>query len=269
MNAGLIFSTRPGLCLQRRTSRPHRTAGSRFSPAFAGRCGPGSPGAFRGRGHVADLQVLDPDQVEAPRDVCGHLLGPVFAPVRLAGAQPGDRVLDPARRFEPAWRGRECAAVAAAWSAPRGQGGAVQQLAGGQGRGDRHAPVDAYRLAVTRCGNRPGDHREGDMPAARRGPGSPGRTSRLAAPRGTSGTAPTRPWAPRPGRRGGRPGALPLRAAPTIRNPSSRPALRHDGRPAGLAGSKNAAIAWVKSRRPAAAPSGSRRPATGTRPGPG
>ena len=34
-----------------------------------------------------------------------------------------------------------------------------------------------------------------------------------------------------------------------MRNPSSRPALRHDGRPAGFAGSMNAAIAWAKSRR--------------------
>ncbi len=33
-----------------------------------------------------------------------------------------------------------------------------------------------------------------------------------------------------------------------IRNPSSRPALRQDGRPAGFAGSKNAVIAWAKSR---------------------
>ena len=50
---------------------------------------------------------------------------------------------------------------------PGGQGGAGQQLAGGQGRGDRHAPVDAHRLAVTGGGNRRGDHREGDVPAAR------------------------------------------------------------------------------------------------------
>ena len=44
--------------------------------------------------------------------------------------------------------------------------GAVQHLAGGQGRGDRHAPVDAHRLAVTRCRHRRGDHGEGDVPAA-------------------------------------------------------------------------------------------------------
>jgi hypothetical protein len=35
----------------------------------------------------------------------------------------------------------------------------------------------------------------------------------------------------------------------TTRNPSSLQALRHEGRRAGFAGSKNAAIAWAKSRK--------------------
>ena len=52
-------------------------------------------------GHVLDLQVLDPDHVEPPRDARGHLLGPVLAPVTVPGAQPGDRVPDPAAAFEP------------------------------------------------------------------------------------------------------------------------------------------------------------------------
>jgi hypothetical protein len=39
------------------------------------------------------------------------------------------------------------------------------------------------------------------------------------------------------------------RTAVSRRNPSSRPALRHDGRPAGLPGSQNAATARAKSRR--------------------
>src|SRR5450631_1519840 len=51
-----------------------------------------SPG---GAGHVPDLEVLDPDHVEPARDVGAGLLGPVLAPVRLAGFQPGDRVPDP------------------------------------------------------------------------------------------------------------------------------------------------------------------------------
>ena len=132
---------------------------------------------------------------------------------------------------------------------PRGQGGSVQHLAGGQGRGDRHPPVNAHRPgrypgAGPARGSRRRRHASGP-----RGPSSPGRTSRPAARRGTSGTAPIRPWAPRPGRPSGTPGAHPTAAPrPTIRNPSSRPALRHDGRPAGLPGSKNAVIARAKSR---------------------
>ena len=54
------------------------------------------PRAFRGAGHVRDLQVLGPDQVEPPREIRAGLLRPVLTPVRLPGAQPGDRVLDPA-----------------------------------------------------------------------------------------------------------------------------------------------------------------------------
>src|SRR5436190_3750716 len=54
------------------------------------------PRAPRRPGHVADLQVLDPDQVEPPRDAGAGLLRPVRAPVALAGPQPGDRVPHPA-----------------------------------------------------------------------------------------------------------------------------------------------------------------------------
>jgi hypothetical protein len=59
------------------------------------------PGAFRGPGHVRYLQVLDPDKVEPPCEIRACLLGPVFAPVGLAGLQPGDRVLGRPRRFDP------------------------------------------------------------------------------------------------------------------------------------------------------------------------
>ena len=56
---------------------------------------------------------------------------------------------------------------------PPGQAGSVQQVPGGQGRGDRHAPVNAHHLAVTRRGNRLRDGGEGDMPPARPVPGHP------------------------------------------------------------------------------------------------
>src|SRR6266700_5384963 len=47
------------------------------------------PRAPRRPGHLRDLQVLDPDQVEPAREVRAGLLRPVLTPVRLAGLQPG------------------------------------------------------------------------------------------------------------------------------------------------------------------------------------
>ena len=52
-----------------------------------------------------------------------------------------------------------------------------------------------------------------------------------------------------------------------IRNPSSRPALRQDGRPAGFFGSKKAAIARAKSRKACCCTIWSLPPATGARRG--
>ena len=79
--------------------------------------------ASRGPGHVRDLQVLDPDHVEPPRDAGAGLLGPVLAPVGLAGPQPGDRVPRPSAavpsRAAP-WRA--CAPGAAVASAPARSG---------------------------------------------------------------------------------------------------------------------------------------------------
>ncbi len=140
-----------------------------------------APGAFRRPGHVRDLQVLDPDHVEPPRDVRGDLLGPVLAPVRLAGPQPGDRVLHPAAAVRsPLSAGERALQPPQPGPLPRGRGGAGQHLAGGQGRGDRHPPVDAHGLAVTRCGNRPGITAKAARPCATTAarPGSPGRRTR-------------------------------------------------------------------------------------------
>jgi len=124
--------------------------------------------AFGRPGHVPDLQVLDPDHVEPPRDAGAGLLHPVLTPVTLPGPQPGDRVPPPAaavraplRAGQPALQPPQPAPL------PPGQARHMQQLTCRQGRGDRHPPVDPHHLAVTRCGNRPGDHGEGDMPAAR------------------------------------------------------------------------------------------------------
>ena len=221
----------------------------RFSPAFCRTLRPGFPGAFRGPGHVLDLQVLDPDQIEPPRDIRGHLSAQSLRRSASRACSRAIACLTRPRRFDPrlARASLRCSRRSRVRSARSGRGQCSSWPV------DRAAETATPRSMPTTWplpgraparGSRRRRHASGP-----RGPWSPGRTSRPAVPRGTSGTGPTRPWAPRPRRRGGTRGARPLPPAATIRNPSCRQALRHDGRPAGLAGSKNAAMAWVKSRR--------------------
>ena len=134
---------------------------------------------------------------------------------------------------------------------PHRQAGNCEQLPGRQGR--RTPPRPGRCPQPGRCpvrGSGSGISREGDMPAARPGPSSPGRTSPPAVPGGTSGTAPIRPSAPRPRRPSGT-----AAARPTAARASRRCGTLHPGRPCarsgagpGCAGSKNAAIAAAKSR---------------------
>ena len=69
------------------------------------------------------------------------------------------------RQFEPRRPGQACAPAAPARALPHGQAGDAKQVSGRQGRGHCHAPVDAHGVAVTRRRNRPGNYREGNMPA--------------------------------------------------------------------------------------------------------
>ena len=89
VNAGLIFSTRPGALFAAGvpadpTPNPGSPGSARPS---AGRSGPGSPRAPRQPGHVPNLQVFDPDRVEPLRDARGHVLRPVLTPVTPPGPQ--------------------------------------------------------------------------------------------------------------------------------------------------------------------------------------
>jgi hypothetical protein len=54
-----------------------------------------------GSGHVLDLEVLDLNQVEPPRDGRGGLLSPVLTSVGLAGAQRAMARFTPTRRSDP------------------------------------------------------------------------------------------------------------------------------------------------------------------------
>jgi len=125
------------------------------------------PGALRGPGHRPDPQVLHPDHVEPAGDIGAGFLGPVLTPVRLPGAQPGDGMPDPrpAVRSAPG-TGQLPLQPPQANALAYGQAGDLQQLSCRQRGGDRHAPVDAHGLAVTRRGHRFGNGGEGHVPAA-------------------------------------------------------------------------------------------------------
>ena len=228
-----------GLVLQPpRQQPPPRTPGSPGSARLsAGRSGRDRPATFTGPGHVLDLQVLNPDHVEPPRDAGAALLRPVLAPVALPGPQPGDHVLHPRRGGSiPASRGRAYAAAAAAWSAPArpGRGSAAARRWTGPRRPPppgQCPPPGRYRARESARGSPRRRHATGPP-----GPSSPGRTSRPAAPRGTSGTAPSRPSAPRPGRPSGTPDAPPT-ACPARRSGiphPARPCARTAARPGSL-----------------------------------
>jgi hypothetical protein len=168
VNAGLTFSTRPGaLSCSRRTSSPHPDRKiPRFSPALARTFRPGFP-----RVPLADRVMFaifrSSTRIRSNRRAMAVLAFSAQS-LRRSGSQPGDRVPDPAAAVRtPRSAGEPALQPPQPGPLPPGQGGAGQQLAGGQRRGDRHAPVNAHRLAVAGCRDRIGGHGEGDMPAAR------------------------------------------------------------------------------------------------------
>ena len=130
-------------------SRPCRCPGcGRPSARRSGRARPWAPGGPR---HALDVEVLDADHVEAPREVRGGLLRPVLAPVRLPRFQPRHRGLRLAAAARATLRpGESCARRSAAAAPPARTGGTVQHLSGGQGGADLDAPVDPHDRAGPR-----------------------------------------------------------------------------------------------------------------------
>src|ERR1035437_6492334 len=85
----------PTVCLLLQPGREQTPTGFEDAPVEPGLLGDvpawlldGSP---RGAGHTFDVEVLDPDHVEASGEVGGGLLDPVFAPVTVPGFQPADQ----------------------------------------------------------------------------------------------------------------------------------------------------------------------------------
>ena len=96
------------------------------------------------------------------RDVPGRviragLFRPVLAAVPLAGAKPGDRVLDPpAAVRSPLGAGELTLQPPQSVPISRGQAGSVQQLTCRQGRADHDAPVNPDDLPVAQVPYVPG-----------------------------------------------------------------------------------------------------------------
>src|SRR6185437_12305725 len=112
--------------------------------------------------------------VEPPGEVGGCLLTPVLASIPFANLQSGDRHPDlrpplgaALSSGEPTLEENE--SPLPSWARPRG----AEHLAGGQGRADRDAAVDAYDLPGLRAQDRSRDHCEGDMPPTRPVTGHP------------------------------------------------------------------------------------------------
>ena len=210
------FSTRPGaLSSSRRTSSPQPDREiPRFSPALARTLRPGCPAVpFADR--VMFVMFRSSTRITSKRRAMSV---DVFSAQSLRRSL--SRAFSRATATWPcragsirAWRGRACAGGGAAAPARGRSGRGGEHLAGGQGRADRHAPVDAHRLPVPRAPGPGRGWRRTRRASGPPGPGSPGRTARLRARRGTSGTAPSRPSGSGPGPSSDSGGARPTAAA--------------------------------------------------------
>jgi hypothetical protein len=157
------------LVLQTGDQLPPTTSADRaVEPAFLGHSRPWLlDGAPRRPGHRPHVEILDPDHVEPPRQVGGGFLHPVFAPIPLTSFQfrdPPFRLLaapgaalgagqPPLQHLQP-------------FRLTQAEPGCAQQFAGGQRSRHHHTAVDTDHAAVARTGDRVGDMRERDMPAA-------------------------------------------------------------------------------------------------------
>ena len=234
VKCGLIFSTRPGALSSSRRTRPAHPLAmiSRLRPAFWRTFRPGCrERAPRRARHVADLEIFDADHVESPRKVRAQLLGPVLASVALAGFEPRDRGPDTLALARAAPRaGQPALQPGQAGTLGRMQAGAVQQFAGRQSCADGHPPVDADHDAGTGPRDGFGDGGERDMPASGPVAGDPVGPGRRDSP-GPAESHPAGLGNPDLASLTGQAANVARALTATMRNPSSRPALRQLGLP--------------------------------------
>jgi len=121
----------------------------------------------RGACHQAHIEGLDPDRIEAPRDVSSDFFDPVLTTVGLTRFQLRDRQLrasSPVRAAhaagKPLLQHLQPLGLAAA------QTGDVQLFTGRQGRRHGNTTVDTHHTVLTRTSDGTRNVREPDMPAA-------------------------------------------------------------------------------------------------------
>jgi len=137
---------------------------SSLLPDIRSRCGTRALGRAS---HVGDPKVLDPDDVETPRQVRGDLLTPVLPHVSLTCVQPSDG----GPHLDAAPGARLAAGQSALQQddsplALRGQPGHGQQFPSGQSCGRGDAPVYSHDFVIAGPRNGSGDGGERDVPAA-------------------------------------------------------------------------------------------------------
>src|ERR1035437_3687855 len=125
-------------------------------------------GPSRRAGHAFDVEVLDPDHVEAEGEVGAGFLKPVFAPVAIAGFQPADQGPHFPAAVRPApGVGESALQPQEPLSFLRPQTLRAGHLTRGQCHRDSDTPVHADDAADPWGGDRCGDHSERDMPTTR------------------------------------------------------------------------------------------------------
>jgi hypothetical protein len=123
--------------------------------------------ASRRTSHHGKVQVLNADNVEAPRQIGRGLLDPVLAAISLPGLQPGDRYLysAPPRRTESS-TGEPSLKPVQPFPFMRGQAGHGKQLSGGQGGGYSNTPINSHHRTRSRRLHWFWYNGEGDVPAS-------------------------------------------------------------------------------------------------------
>jgi hypothetical protein len=157
------------LVLQTRDKQAPATSADRtVEPTFLGDFRAGLlDGAARRAGHRPHIKSFDPDHIEPRRQDRSGFLHPVLAPIPLTGFELRDRTFrlrsaigTTSTTGEPLLQHRQPLRLT------RSQPGCVQQFAGRQRGRHGNTAVNTHHASIARPGDRVGDARERNMPAA-------------------------------------------------------------------------------------------------------